>query len=166
MKLRCYNAVRAEKFGKKLTPVDQLILRRSYPHTHTEIQFGPDYDNISFSATIRDGANGCRFKKIDYTLHPERWDTLEIPVTPNEETKGFKAAVDLEGKQYDLIGLLSFATELDIVKPDSKKFWCSEACAEVLQAAKAWDDFRPDSFTPTGLFFEVLYRLSLQEVKC
>lgn len=165
MKLRCWNAVRAEKFGYKLIPVDQLILRRSSPHVHTEIQFGPDYNNISFSATMRDGQDGCRFMQIDYDKHACRWDTLEMPVDALPEAKAFEMAERLNGKRYDLIGLLSFATELDVIKPDPNKYWCSEVCAEVILAAKLWGNFRPDSFTPTGLFFEVLYRLTL-ETKC
>jgi len=157
LRLHCYNAIRAEKLGKPLTKVDRLILLRSSPHVHTEIQFSSRYDGVSFSATMQDGSNCCRFKQITYT-HPERWDTLFIPCTEAQEDKGMARAKEIEGCKYDLIGLLSFATELNIIKPHPDKYWCNEVCGEVIIAVKDYD-FKPDSLTPTGLFFEIFHRI-------
>lgn len=161
VKLRFYNAVRAAKFGKKLSPIDNLILLRSYPHTHVEIQYSRCYNNISFSATMQDNANACRFRDIDYGANSERWDTIFLPVTSQQEEAGFARAKELEGKPYDLIGLLSFASRLDIVKPNQNSYWCSEAVAEIILAMLGFDDFRPDSFSPSGLFFEMFWRTAM-----
>jgi hypothetical protein len=159
-RLRFYNAVRAEKFGKKLDAVDTLILRRSRPHVHCEFEFSERYGNISFSATLQDGSHGCRFKPIDYNEHPERWDTLWLPMTDEQEDRAYARARELDGKEYDLIGLLSFATALNLIKPDPDKYFCSEVDGELIVAAYGLTDFRCDEYCPTPLFFEMFYRLT------
>lgn len=165
-KLRFYNAIRADKFGKKLTIIDRAILLRSNPHTHCEFQFSGRYDSVSFSATMLDGSNCCRFKDIKYS-HPERWDTLDLKLTAQQEDAARLKAFELEDKKYDLVGLLSFASELNLIKPDPNKYWCSEADAELIKAALCCqNDFVPDKFTPTGLFFEMFYKKVFMKNPC
>jgi len=125
IKIRSYNAVRAKMFGKKPTIIDRIILLRSYPHTHTEFQFSERFDNISFSTTMRDKGHCARFKQIEYK-HPERWDTHILKVPDHKEDEAYKDCVALQGTPYDLIGLGSKATPLNIIKPHRVNQWCSE----------------------------------------
>lgn len=171
-KIRFFNAIRAEEYGRKLTAVDKVILLRSTPHVHVEFQFSERYVNISFSATMQDNAKCCRFKEIDYTENPERWDTIILNLTDKQEDAAYAKAKELEGKDYDLFGLLSFTSEVNIVKPDPNKYWCSEAAMElIVAAAKVIEqsicpanntvktfiaNLRPDHYTPTGLFYELI----------
>lgn len=166
-KIQSFNAYRAEKFGYKLSGIDRLIMRRSFLHTHTEIQFSERYGNISFSATMADGAKCCRFKDINYTKHPERWDTIIIPLTDNEEDLIYAKAKAIEGKPYDLIGLLSFISDdLNWIKPSESGYWCSEAVSVAMRAVKRIDNLfeqRPDEMHPTKL--DTLARYFFKEQK-
>lgn len=160
-KLRCYNAVRAKAYGKELTTTDLIIFSRSKPLIHTEFQFSGRYGNISFSATMRDNAKGCRFENIDYNEHRERWDTLALPMTDEQEDAAYTRAKELNGKGYDIFGLLSFISDFDVIKPNNEKYWCSEACAELIKTAYGLgNDFIPDHFAPNDLFFEMFFRYS------
>ena len=159
LKLHCYNAIRAKQLGKEPTAIQQIILLRSSPHVHTEMQFSSRHEDVSYSATMQDGYKCCRFKNITYT-HPDRWDTLILPCTEMQEDMAWERAKVLDGSEYDLKGLLSFASELSIINPDPDKYWCSEVDAELIMAAFGYDPdyYRPDSFTPTGLFFDTFHR--------
>ena len=136
IKIRNYNARRAEAYGKELTTVDKMILLRSDPHVHSEFEFSAQYAHRSFSATMREGLNCARFDNIDYQLHPERWDTICIPLTPQEEALAFDKAQELEGEPYDLIGLLSKVSKHDIIKPSDNAVWCSETVNMLCVAGK------------------------------
>jgi len=135
-KIRSWNAVRAELFDIKLTPVQKIILLRSRPHVHNEFQFSSRYNNISFSATRADGSNCARYAHIQYSHAAERWDTVEFLLTDEEEDRAKVRADELEGTPYDLIGQLCHATKLKLWKPSSKKIWCTKATAELMYAAK------------------------------
>ena len=133
-----FNYPKAVKYGYKPSLKHRLISRaimlRSNPHTHTELRFSERYYNRrSFSSTMQDKDNGCRFKDIQYS-HPERWDIQRIPVSTFEEDKIFTQAYNmvLRNKGYDLFGLLSFATPLKIIRGNKKKHWCSEACIKAV----------------------------------
>jgi hypothetical protein len=153
--LRFWNAKRAQKFGKPLEPSDMAVLLISNPLIHCEFQFSKSYARISFSSTLKKGAKGCRFLQIEYS-HPERWDTLWLPVTPEQEDAAYVKAQELEGKKY------GFAELFGLPEPD--KYCCSKAIAEVIKAAKKYsDDFRTNKMTPLDLFFEMFYRLSAIE---
>ena len=139
-KIRSYNYVRAEIFGKKPTWVNRIISIRSSPQTHTEFQFSARYDNISFSATREDGSNCARFRKIWYSHEAERWDTVDVPMTDEEEDMAYMMAQTLKGTPYDLIGQLSHLFKARIWKPSKKKIWCTKAVAKLVYAG------RPDFF--------------------
>jgi hypothetical protein len=146
---------------KVLEGTDWLILKFSWPDTHCEFQFSAKYSNVSFSSTLRDGAKGCRFKQIDYTANPERWNTLIVPLTDEQEVAAFAKANEINGCEYDLIGLLHLETGL--AKTDPDKYWCSEAVAELLKAAGKFLVDSPDQYTPAALFDEIFYWLSTNQ---
>ena len=156
--LQCLNARRAVNFGKKLTAVDHIILRRSDPLVHTEFQFSGRGNYESFSATMQEG---CRFKRIAYS-HPQRWTSLILPMTDEQEYRAWDKAIEIEGSPYDLVGLGSFGTSWNIIKPDPDKYWCSESDGELIKAAYQYGkDFIPHFYHPVGLFFEMYHRLAV-----
>ena len=159
--VRFYDAKRAELFGKKLTLTDKLIFARSRPLVHVEFQFSERYAHISFSATMRDGLDGCRFKAIDYTVNPQRWATLVLPLTDEQEDKAYLKAKQIEKYPYDLFGLLSFISDLDVIKPDKYKYWCSEAVQELINAGFESTILFPEHTTPTGMFFDLSYWMGI-----
>ena len=133
-KIQSYNYVRAKMFGKKPTLVNRLIAVRSAPQTHTEFQFSERYGNISFSATMQDDSKCARFKQIAYSHARERWDTVVVPMTDQQEDMAWNKAKQLEGTPYDLIGLICHVTPLKIWTPSEKKVWCTKAVYELLRA--------------------------------
>jgi hypothetical protein len=158
-----YDARQAAKYGKPLTPEEWIILRVSDPLIHDEFQFSERYNKISFSSTLRDGAKGCRFKLIDYTIHPERWLPLILPMTDDEEDRAYIEAERIEGRPYDFIGLGSLS-DLPITLPPAKNgYWCSESLGTVIKAAYQWGySFRPDHYHPVSLYFAtVRYQLGI-----
>ncbi len=136
IKVHSYNALRAEVFGKDLNWVDRMILMRSSPHTHTEVEFS---NGKSFSATMRKPYECARFLDIDYNL--QRWDTVKIPCTIDEEQVMYAKAVELEDTPYDLIGLLSTISKHDIIRPSDKAVWCTEAVMKVIRTKEDIDWF-------------------------
>ena len=127
---RYWDARRAKEDGKPLTAVDIAIMLRS-DLTHEELQFGENRGWVSFSSTLADGANGCRFKYIQYS-NPKRWRTLVEEIEDGEEQLLWDyccIAADLDNQwrkpipakspihygpnhlKYDKLGLLSFALE-------------------------------------------------------
>ncbi len=149
-KIRSYNYVRAEIFGKKPTLINKIVSMRSTPQVHTEFEFSDRYKNISFSATLKDKVKCARFKQIKYSHERERWDTIIVPMTDEEEDMAYYQAKLLEGMPYDLMGLLCHLTKLRIWKPSKKKIWCTKAVARLVYKA------RPD-------FLEFMERFNLTE---
>lgn len=165
-KIKSYNAIRAAIFGKPITKVQWLIGLRSKSHRHSEVQFSERYGNVSFSATYQDGCKCCRFKYIEYSHEKERWDTVIVPMTDEEEDRAWAEALKMAGYAdtfmdnmsfgtrkklhtianyvsygynaipYDLKGQLCHASKLKLWKPSKKKTWCSKAVASVLYSAK------------------------------
>jgi hypothetical protein len=190
MELKSFNAIRAKMFGKELTGVDKVTLTRSSPQNHSEGKFSARYQNISFSATMQDHCNCARFKMIDYS-HPEYWETVVIPMTDAEEDSAWSEACSLSDMPidwlstyatdvvgiyygqnaipYDLIGVLSRATALNIIKPDPNKIWCSEAVNMTFVAAKScWKAFLETIKQPIELFpheLDMLARYYFQPTK-
>ena len=107
---------------------------------------------MSFSSTMEDGMNGARYLAIDYTRHPERWDAVAIPMTTEQEAVVRRKAECIDGNiKYDLWGLLSFGTPLNIVKPSRNKMWCSEICGYLIQRIYRTLPIIPDHTHPTLL---------------
>lgn len=131
-----FNARRAVQFGYKLSMNDRFILMRSWMHTHTEGQFSRRHNNISFSSTLKDGSKGCRFKDIKYS-HPERWDTVRVILTYDEEDRLYNEYLKLVGMGYDLKAVaFGFITTRKIIKPNPLKRWCTRAVLEPLSKIK------------------------------
>lgn len=158
MKLKTYSPNMAALHGKPKTKVDKIIQLRS-ADVHNEIQFTDRYGEISFSATMADDCKCARFKKIAYS-HEERWKTVLIPVTAEQEALMFKEACVLadvnndfldrrkimrsciskdelfygpDAVKYDLAGVsFGFISHRKIWKPSATKMWCSETCFIVL----------------------------------
>ena len=150
--LKSYNHRRAVKHGKKNDLVGRLILMRSDPWVHSELQFSKRKGLISFSATMQDNIKCARFKDIWYHEHPERWDTVEIPMTDTQEDFLYRQAAMMAGNvKYDLWGLLSFGTPWRIVKPDPDKMWCSEIVGHLIRMAHKKIPITPDQTHPTLL---------------
>lgn len=133
-----FDAIAAKKDGRKLEIADLLILLRS-GLIHQEIRFN-DRDGISFSSTMAEKANGCRFKLIAYS-HPHWWKSITLKVSEEQEEAMWCKACKLadlpidwmkdceeynvyeketedgyiyqgpKHVKYDLVGLLSFALE-------------------------------------------------------
>lgn len=133
IKLKALNLKRAMQNGYKWKLHQLIIALRSWPWIHTELQFSDRYDNISYSCTLMDKSKGARFKNIKYS-HPERWDEIIIPTTKAEEDLVYAKAWSKvnNGIKYDLFGLLSFATPLEVIRPSRNREWCSESCCSCL----------------------------------
>lgn len=164
MKIQSYNFVRAEFFGKKPSKVDRIIGLRSRPHIHTEAQFSDLFDKVSCSATKAEGSNCVRFKDIGYSHAAERWDTVDVPMSPEHENRAYAKAQELEGMPYDLIGQLCHITPLKIWLPSKKKIWCSKAVAQIIYAGRQdfekfmvkyglMDELRPDQLDMMARYY-------------
>ena len=175
IKLRTFNCKRAMLFGYRPSLADRLIMLRSHC-THTEIQFSKRCGNISFSATTADGCKCARFKMIAYS-HPERWETVLIPVNLLKEARvlhkasqmagvekksldKIKTSLEIHGTchgpgalEYDLPAVaLSFISRAKIWKPHKKKVFCTEAVFmlldEVFPELLGSVNLQPDELTP------------------
>jgi hypothetical protein len=148
--LRFYNYAAARRHGRKFSWVHWLISRRSKPRTHVEFQWDPESGGMSFSSTLQDKEHGGRFKDIEYTKAAEHWDTLYF-VVPDRAARGaLYEAEGIDGKPYDLFGLLSFSTKWAIIRGSKEGYWCSEAVAILAIAAGIYDG--PTEITPEALF--------------
>ncbi len=162
--IQSYNSTKAWIFGKKPTGVQKWIAKRSSPQVHSEYQFSERYNKVSFSATRQDNCKCCRFKFIEYSHLLERWDSVKVPMTDEEEDIAYLEACimadlpidwqdynySLENYRfndngnfyghnaipYDLVGQLCHATKLKWWKPSKKKIWCSKAVARVIYKAR------------------------------
>ena len=187
MVLRSYDPYMAELYGKKKSKLDKTINLRSYL-THSELEFSARYGGISASSTMRDGADGFRFKMIDYDKHKERWKNVYIPVTAEEEHIIWDKACRMAGighlcdfdeiksrrcinecyyglnhVKYDKLGVgLAFLTRARIWKGHKDDMWCSEAVAVLLQ--EVWQDllmFGTNKPLPWKVGETVLYKSML-----
>ncbi len=93
--LEFYNGKIAKAEGKPLGVSGWLIRLRSWPFIHVEVIFSSRYGGISWSCTLRDGCKCCRFKLIDYTKHPERWEGVVVPFTDEEEDRAWEMACSM-----------------------------------------------------------------------
>jgi hypothetical protein len=112
-------------------------------YSHTELVFTSGW---SYSARAEDMR--VSFKMIDYKVHPERWDFLDLPYSDLVEYKILKHAEIHCGESYDLAGLI-----LDKVMHTGfhkeSAWWCSEICAHVIGARLDRDDLTPQELYDT-----------------
>jgi hypothetical protein len=160
--LRSYDAVNALKHGKEMTNVQKIIMIVSDPFAHSEFEFSSRHDNVSHSATMQGDFDGARFLPIDYSKHPERWISLILPMTNEQEDRGYNMAKVLDGMPYDTVGVTSLATGWNIIKPNPNALWCSEDVAEIIKESYGYgEDFKPDTFDPLDLFIEMYRRVAM-----
>jgi hypothetical protein len=138
----------------KPTAVDKVIMLRSNPLVHTEWQFSPRYNNVSFSATRADGSNCCRFSPITYST-PKRWVSQYLGLSDESEDKAYRKAKELEGMPYDLLGLLGFISDCNLIKENPNAYWCNETVGELLKASLDLVWLKPAQYTPTTFYFVV-----------
>lgn len=139
-RLRHWNARAAEKDGKKLTLTDRIIMLRS-ALTHSEFQFSERYGGVSFSSTLADGANGCRFKMIGYS-HPKRWKENVIPLTDEQEDRIWAKAcrmADCGGWRQTLLRMSYLMFDGEIVQgPLHIKYDKAGLLTHATKKAKTW----------------------------
>jgi len=154
MRIRSYSAIKAKESGIKIGWVGKIILLRSPVYLHTELQFSEQFRNVSVSATMQDKCKCVRFKNISYSTPV--WDTIDLDISHRDEQDIFHWCLDKAGLwKYDLLGLLSHASEKDIIKPHKKSVWCSEFVAMAIQTKRDYGII-PDKTTPTSFHEKVL----------
>lgn len=126
VKFRFFDYAKSLELGRKRTIAGELIKRRS-KLTHSELELSATYNHLSFSSTIEDAFKGCRFKLIRY--RNDWWRTIVREITAEQEEEIWYRANQINGKKYDLIGLLSKATPWKIIVPHRERYWCSESNA-------------------------------------
>ncbi len=95
-----FNLTKAKAAGYKPTLTDEVIYLRS-ERIHSEFWFSPRYGRVSFSFTMKDGCNGARFIRNEYS-HPEYWDEDVVYYTDEEEDAAFCEACRLSDVSYHL----------------------------------------------------------------
>jgi len=153
-KAQAFNARQAVLFGYELSTTDRLVFVKSDPQVHIEWQFSKRYEDVSFSASLKDG--GCRFKNIGYST-PSFWDTIEIPLTDDQEDAAYHRAEELNGKEYDWLGAVLFNPDRNEQKLDPNKYICSETFAELYLATGHNLMLPPERYMPVRIFLELLY---------
>ena len=98
-------------------------------YSHCELLFS---DGLSASASYIDG--GVRFKAIDYSLHPEHWDFLDLPDELEDYARDWFE--HNAGAPYDLMGNVRFA--LPWVRDSATGWFCSEAMAAAMKLSEPW----------------------------
>lgn len=115
------------------------------PYSHCEIVI----DGVSYTSSPRDG--GVRGRIINWK--PEHWDFIEVhpdvQPTPEQVRQWF---FDHWGQKYDWLGLIGFVFPKGLRFNSQKRWFCSEACATALGLSN------PSSFTPQGLYDELVWR--------
>ena len=156
MRIMTFNARRAMLFGYKPTKIDRLIMLRSIG-VHMQNQHTSRYNYLSFTSTLRHGANGCCFLDTKYS-HKDYWDVVYLPVTAEEEAKIWAeecVMADINPSycnpdemdnicfygpnhiKYDLAGAsFSYWTKFDIWKPSKTKMVCNRAVTRAVLAGK------------------------------
>jgi len=155
-----FNAKRAHELDSyQLGNIEKIISTTGWA-THTEFRFSERYRARSFSATMAEGLNCCRWKDIDYEKHPLRWDGLMIDLTDAEEDMAFWTASAIEGQPYSVKALLSFASDWEVIKPKKGEWWCTRVAAHLIKAGKGGKFLRlPEvKYYPTLLDAELRLR--------
>ena len=162
-----WNGKIAKEHGKKLGWSGWLIRLRSWQRIHTEIQFSKRRGGISFSATLRDGCKCCRFKMLDYEDKPW-WEPIHVEITAEQEDRAWDEACRMAGLpwdfiypfrfiaekesgdifygpnaiKYDILGMVCHISKWRIIRPNSKRTWCSKACNKVFIAGIGREDIQ------------------------
>lgn len=101
----------------------RIVTNSKYSHCELVIA------GICYSSSPRD--RGVRMKYID--LNTDNWDVFDLPESCNQEL-AINWFIKNVGKKYDWIGAVTSVLPFQINV--SNKFFCSEACAEMLNLSK------------------------------
>jgi len=166
--LEGYNAMRAQMMGDDIHAISKTIMMvTGGPYSHTEgRQSGGDVD-ISYSAEY---GVGFRKKPIRYS-NRYRWDDLIMPwsKTQEDDCVGIWEDMLVTGFEYDNVGVLGRATDLNILKPDPVKIWCSKSfCRGAFQVDKRYELFMnqygfDENIDPTPLMLMTRYYVEAKE---
>lgn len=116
---------------------DKLIRTVTFSeYSHCELVI----DGLCYSSSPRDG--GVRMKYI--YLYDGKWDLLNVEA---DEVKAKEWFVKNAGKKYDWLGAITSILPFRFHKKD--RFFCSEACAEMLGIPDA------KKYTPISLAREI-----------
>jgi hypothetical protein len=171
--------------GRQLQKSGSLVVKKNgdmwYYAVHTEIQNSDTYGGLSASATTVDGCACFRLKKIPYDVHPERWDTVEIEVTEEQERAMFGKACEMadvdialtsvrdgwispndsfhgpKAIKYDKAGVfLSNIHPARIWGGSSSKVWCTESVCMVTNAGGITEEKYPDTQIPAQFHIKMM----------
>lgn len=106
-------------------------LRGPYSHCELVVWSTEGGYSLCISSSFMDGGVRAKWMALD----PEHWDLLPAPAHCTEEY-ALQWHADHDGARYDVWGLVGFLWRR--VTGDRRKFFCSEAVAEMLGFAEAW----------------------------
>lgn len=122
-----------------------------YKHSHVELVFsdGSCFSSRAYaSSTDNHKQNGTSFDRQEFP--PDRWDVVEIPLSPEDEKTVLDWCEENDGEFYDFDGVLAF--KLFVFHEDPNKWFCSEICTAALQHVNLFNDLIPSKTSPDLLF--------------
>ena len=147
-----YYKGRNKKFKKRF--VTAIIKLFTGKYSHVELVF-PDelyQSKNSFSSSGWDG--GVRYKRINFS-HVERWTFQSLGKFSEAKIKEVRSWCDtIIGKKYatiDVIQRFGFGKEVN----SKDAYWCSEACAYVLNMAMILQPPISENLAPTRMYYRV-----------
>lgn len=124
------------------------------PFSHCELVLTES--GFSASSSFRDG--GVRFKQIDYTEHPERWEFVSLAYLPEPSvSQAWLYFDEHKDEEYDVFGLAGFMFRF--YQGSRTKKFCSEAVAESLGIKEGWR-FDPNTLYTLLRFLERTHNAS------
>lgn len=122
MRLAFYKAAKGSLLDKAVDLWTGL-----HGYSHCEIVFDQIEENLSFSASPREGE--VRFKYINFD--PDKWEFIDLPHSQQEELDIYNTATQFVGKKYDYKGIFLWFI-LPLHRQSDKQWWCSEICPFLL----------------------------------
>ncbi len=89
-------------------------------------------------------------KQTNAFYSPGLWDMVEVKLTPDEEEKVKKFALEQVGKKYDWMGIY-LSQILPFRMQKTNKWFCSELCVASLQQVGKVSDIKPCRVSPGKL---------------
>lgn len=111
------------------------------PYSHSEIVFS---DGMWFSASYRD--DGVRFKKIE--PKDGNWDY----VTLDADESAVRSWCQRQHGGYDFVAIMLLVAKVPMIRPDRKRWFCSEICTAALRKVGLVVDCKPAKVTPGQLY--------------
>jgi hypothetical protein len=115
------------------------------PYSHTEIVFS---DGSWFSISPRN--TKVRLERVAFD--PEKWDFIEVALTPEQERTTRSWAELQVGKRYDWLGIF-LSQILPLTVHDLSRWFCSEIVLAALQQVGLFHIWRPNEVHPNMLAY-------------